>query len=254
MFYSWMAFPLIPKMYSFGQALRVRTPSLLRNHQKMSSIWVLPLMQFVKCIKYIMYLPADLLIPILFLFFLLECHPTCRQCHGPSESDCISCHPHVTVTGGNCRTSCKEEQFLNLMGYCAGEWYFLMVSELLARGRQFFILGFWRTWLLKSLFLQETFVSCMGTHHTASYQTFDKYGWIQRESSINTLAVSKKTLRTSCWWTWSFDSSSFYACVTLQLSKCLFKTVSLKTISLSLTLFPASCCGEHLPSAPGTKI
>nr|XP_010967704.1 extracellular matrix organizing protein FRAS1 [Camelus bactrianus] len=48
-----------------------------------------------------------------------ECYPTCRQCHGPSGSDCISCHPHGTLAGGSCRTSCQEEQFLNLVGYCA---------------------------------------------------------------------------------------------------------------------------------------
>ncbi|KAM7021681.1 LOW QUALITY PROTEIN: extracellular matrix organizing protein FRAS1 [Passerculus sandwichensis] len=46
------------------------------------------------------------------------CHPSCKTCHGPSDWECSTCHPHATLDGGRCRTGCKEEQYLNLVGYC----------------------------------------------------------------------------------------------------------------------------------------
>ncbi|NWY04165.1 FRAS1 protein, partial [Nothoprocta ornata] len=46
------------------------------------------------------------------------CHPSCKTCRGPADSDCVTCHPHATLAGGKCRTKCKEEQYLNLVGYC----------------------------------------------------------------------------------------------------------------------------------------
>ncbi|KFU86504.1 Extracellular matrix protein FRAS1, partial [Chaetura pelagica] len=46
------------------------------------------------------------------------CHPSCKTCRGPSELECLRCHPHATLAGGKCRTRCKEEQYLNLVGYC----------------------------------------------------------------------------------------------------------------------------------------
>ncbi|XP_053831515.1 extracellular matrix organizing protein FRAS1 [Vidua macroura] len=46
------------------------------------------------------------------------CHPSCKTCHGPSAWECSTCHPHATLDGGKCRTGCREEQYLNLVGYC----------------------------------------------------------------------------------------------------------------------------------------
>ncbi|XP_043916303.1 extracellular matrix organizing protein FRAS1-like [Protopterus annectens] len=48
----------------------------------------------------------------------ISCHPSCKECSGSSESDCTSCHPHVLLLDGSCRTSCKEGQYLNLVGFC----------------------------------------------------------------------------------------------------------------------------------------
>lgn len=49
------------------------------------------------------------------------CHPSCKTCHGPSDADCATCHPHATQAKGRCRTPCKAEQYLNLVGYCVGK-------------------------------------------------------------------------------------------------------------------------------------
>ncbi|XP_061439271.1 extracellular matrix organizing protein FRAS1 isoform X3 [Rhineura floridana] len=46
------------------------------------------------------------------------CHPSCKACSGPSDAECTTCHPHATFVNGRCRTHCKEEQYLNLVGYC----------------------------------------------------------------------------------------------------------------------------------------
>lgn len=58
------------------------------------------------------------------------CHPSCKTCHGPSDWECSTCHPHATLDGGKCRTGCKEEQYLNLVGYCVGESGQLLGHEL----------------------------------------------------------------------------------------------------------------------------
>nr|XP_056711523.1 LOW QUALITY PROTEIN: extracellular matrix organizing protein FRAS1 [Euleptes europaea] len=46
------------------------------------------------------------------------CHPSCKTCWGPSDADCATCQPHATFANGRCRTSCTEQQYLNLVGYC----------------------------------------------------------------------------------------------------------------------------------------
>lgn len=47
-------------------------------------------------------------------------HPA-RRAMAPSDWECSTCHPHATLDRGKCRTGCKEEQYLNLVGYCVGE-------------------------------------------------------------------------------------------------------------------------------------
>lgn len=49
------------------------------------------------------------------------CHPTCKECSGPSQADCTVCPPHTSLHNGYCRTSCPEGQYLNALGYCSGE-------------------------------------------------------------------------------------------------------------------------------------
>ncbi|XP_077157208.1 extracellular matrix organizing protein FRAS1 isoform X3 [Paroedura picta] len=46
------------------------------------------------------------------------CHPSCKTCRGPSDADCATCQPHATLANGRCWTPCKEQQYLNLVGYC----------------------------------------------------------------------------------------------------------------------------------------
>uniref|UniRef100_A0A8C6YA37 VWFC domain-containing protein n=1 Tax=Naja naja TaxID=35670 RepID=A0A8C6YA37_NAJNA len=48
------------------------------------------------------------------------CHPSCKSCSGAEDDECTACHPHVSFLNGRCRTPCKREQYLNLVGYCAG--------------------------------------------------------------------------------------------------------------------------------------
>ncbi|ETE58730.1 Extracellular matrix protein FRAS1, partial [Ophiophagus hannah] len=47
------------------------------------------------------------------------CHPSCKSCSGAEDDECTACHPHVSFLNGRCRTPCKREQYLNLVGYCA---------------------------------------------------------------------------------------------------------------------------------------
>ncbi|XP_060542993.1 extracellular matrix organizing protein FRAS1 [Pantherophis guttatus] len=48
------------------------------------------------------------------------CHPSCKTCSGAEDDECTACHPHASFLNGRCRTPCKREQYLNLVGYCAG--------------------------------------------------------------------------------------------------------------------------------------
>lgn len=47
------------------------------------------------------------------LLHLPACHPSCQTCAGPSQADCTSCPPMVSLQNGYCRTSCQEGHFLN---------------------------------------------------------------------------------------------------------------------------------------------
>ncbi|KAG2466459.1 FRAS1 protein, partial [Polypterus senegalus] len=47
-----------------------------------------------------------------------HCHPSCKECKGPSVSDCTTCHPLAILVNGHCTTSCLEGQYLNDVGYC----------------------------------------------------------------------------------------------------------------------------------------
>ncbi|KTF97312.1 hypothetical protein cypCar_00002394 [Cyprinus carpio] len=46
------------------------------------------------------------------------CHPSCKECKGPSQADCSACPAHASLHNGYCRTSCPEGQYLNAVGYC----------------------------------------------------------------------------------------------------------------------------------------
>ncbi|RXN23492.1 extracellular matrix FRAS1-like protein [Labeo rohita] len=46
------------------------------------------------------------------------CHPSCKECTGPSQADCSACPAHASLHNGYCRTSCPEGQYLNAVGYC----------------------------------------------------------------------------------------------------------------------------------------
>lgn len=75
------------------------------------------------------------------------------------------------------------------------------------------------------------------------------------ESFNNTLAIFEKNLESQVNEDWSHDNSIIYAHGTLWLTiaKCIFNTISLKTVFLLSTLSPGSCYGEPLPSAPEPK-
>lgn len=53
---------------------------------------------------------------------LSVCHPSCKECTGPSQADCSACPVHASLHNGYCRTSCPEGQYLNAVGYCIGKW------------------------------------------------------------------------------------------------------------------------------------
>jgi len=50
------------------------------------------------------------------------CHPSCKECTGPSQADCSACPAHASLHNGYCRTSCPEGQYPNAVGDCIGEW------------------------------------------------------------------------------------------------------------------------------------
>lgn len=60
--------------------------------------------------------------------FASACHPSCKECSGPSDAECITCHPHASLIAGSCKTSCSDGQYLNLVGYCVGKCYLPYVS------------------------------------------------------------------------------------------------------------------------------
>lgn len=48
----------------------------------------------------------------------LRCHSTCKDCQGPSFTDCVMCHLGSFLVGGACLQTCENGKYLDRQGNC----------------------------------------------------------------------------------------------------------------------------------------
>lgn len=103
----------VPMASSTFRTSLVKVSPLFSKQKKSVSLWIntVEIDYFVNLNLY----PSLFSLP-------LACHPSCKECTGPSQADCSACPAHASLHNGYCRTSCPEGQYLNSVGFCDGEW------------------------------------------------------------------------------------------------------------------------------------